>query len=105
MRIKSQQLIQSILSILLGGAVFSIAPSSAASQAPAQQQPDPARSRTFTGTVARENGQYTLRDESGKSWKVDDPDRVKPYEGKRVEITGRLDPDGLTIHIDSVNAA
>jgi hypothetical protein len=75
------------------------------SSPPAQTQPDPARSRTFTGTIVRRGGQYLLRDSAGKAWKVDDPARVKSYEGKTVKVTGRLGPDATTIHIDSIETA
>ena len=96
-------------SILLGSAgVLAAPPVAGASRStpPAHlPQPDPAQSRSFTGTIVRDKSQYLLRDESGKAWKVDDPDRVKSYEDKRVRINGRLDPDGKTIHIDSVELA
>jgi len=77
-------------------------------QAPQQQKPpqrqDPAREQSFAGTVVEAGESYLLRDESGKEWRLDSPDRVKPYAGKRVRIQGRPDPDS-TIHVDSIEAA
>lgn len=79
-------------------------PSRAALQTPPptqQPRPDPSRVQTFTGTVVHKGDQYLLRDESGKTWTLDSPDRVRPFEGKHVRITGRLDPDS-TLHVDTI---
>lgn len=77
----------------------------AAAQTPPQtQQPksyDAARVQTFTGTIVHNANRYQLRDESGKTWTLDSPDRVRPFDGKRVRISGRLDPDS-TLHVDTI---
>jgi hypothetical protein len=69
---------------------------------PQQPKPDPARSRTFTGTVVRQGQQYLLRAISGSSYLLDPPDRVKRFEGKAVRVTGRLDDDARLLHVDSI---
>jgi hypothetical protein len=73
-------------------------------QAQEQQQPqqEPAKSITFTGTVARDGEQFVLRDSSGGVYKLDDTERAKPFEGKAVKGLGRLDTDAKLIHVDSI---
>jgi hypothetical protein len=79
-----------------------------------QQQPQPdqpkqdtvtAKSATFTGTIAKDGEQYVLRDSSGGVYKLDDSARAKPFEGKSVKVTGRLDMDAKLIHVESIEGA
>jgi hypothetical protein len=72
---------------------------------PAQPQPDQSKSSTFTGTIVRSGRQYALRDSSGQIFKLDDPDRAKPYEGKTVKVTGQLDEQAMVIHVESIEGA
>jgi hypothetical protein len=69
---------------------------------PAQQ---PGKSATFTGTVVRDGEQFVLRDSAGASYKLDDTARAQPFEGKAVKVTGRLDAEARSIHVDSIEAA
>jgi uncharacterized protein YdeI (BOF family) len=71
---------------------------------PSQQQPDQsqAQTATFTGTVVKNGDQYALRDSSGAVYKLDDPDRAKPFEGKTVKVTGQLDEQAKVIHVESI---
>ncbi len=73
--------------------------------APQQQQPDQSQSSTFTGTIMRHGEDFILRDSSGQMYKLDDPDRAKPYEGKAVKVTGQLDQQAMVIHVQSIEAA
>lgn len=74
------------------------------SQAP-QQQPDQSQATTFTGTIVRHGEQYILRDSSGQMYKLDDPDRAKPFEGKAVKVTGQLDQQAMVIHVQNIESA
>jgi len=65
-------------------------------------QADPAREQQLAGMIVRKGSQYLLRDSSGKSWKIDNRVKVRPYAGKSVTVGGRTDADGMTIHIDSI---
>ena len=81
------------------------APSQA--QAP-QQQPDQStqsKSSTFTGTVMKSGDQYMLHDSSGETFKLDDADRAQAFEGKTVRVTGQLDEQAKTIHVESITSA
>jgi len=69
-----------------------------------QQQPDQkqAKSSTYTGTVVKNGNDFVLRDSSGAMYKLDDPDRAKPFEGKPVKVTGVLDEQANVIHVESI---
>ena len=69
-----------------------------------QQQQEPAKSTTFTGTVARDGDQFVLQDSSGGVYKLDDSERASTFEGKAVKVTGRLDEDAKLIHVDTIEA-
>jgi hypothetical protein len=69
-----------------------------------EQQQEPAKSTTFTGTVARDGDQFVLQDSSGGVYKLDDPERASTFEGKAVKVTGRLDEDAKLIHVDTIEA-
>jgi uncharacterized protein YdeI (BOF family) len=77
---------------------------------PAQAQPDQpmanqdSKSTSFTGIVMKNGEQYVLRDSSGSVYKLDDSSRAQSFEGKTVKITGRLDADSKTIHVDAIRA-
>jgi uncharacterized protein YdeI (BOF family) len=68
------------------------------------QNPDTAKSTTFTGTVVKDGEQYVLRDSSGSVYKLDDSSRAQAFEGKTVKVTGRLDSNSKMIHVDSIEA-
>jgi uncharacterized protein YdeI (BOF family) len=81
------------------------------SQAPSQAQPDQgtpnqdsAKTSTFTGTIMKNGEQWVLRDSSGNVYKLDDSSRAQSFEGKTVKVTGRLDADSKTIHVDTIQA-
>ena len=42
---------------------------------------------------------YVLQDANGTNYDIDRQDLVKSHEGKKVRISGTLDPDGKTIHV------
>jgi uncharacterized protein YdeI (BOF family) len=92
----------------LAGANFARAqdqPQQQPNQAQPQQQPDQgqAKSSTFTGTIVKNGDDYVLRDSSGSMYKLDDPDRAKPFEGKPVKVTGKLDQQANVIHVESID--
>jgi hypothetical protein len=74
---------------------------------PSQQQPAPdtqgqsqqAQVQTFAGTIMKSGDKYILQDTSGTNYDIDRQDLVKSHEGKKVRISGTLDPDGKTIRV------
>jgi len=87
-----------------------IVPGNQAALAQTQEQPSqppqqqPAKSTTFTGTIARQDEQFVLQDSSGGVYKLDDSERAKPYEGKSVKVTGQLDAQAKMIHVESIES-
>ncbi len=57
----------------------------------------------FTGRVAKEQGQLVLKDPVTKmNYQLDDQAKAKPYVGKQVKVTGKLEMRSNTIHIESI---
>ena len=57
----------------------------------------------FTGRVMKEQGQLVLKDPVTKmSYHLDDQAKAKPYVGKQVKVTGKLEMKSNTIHIDGI---
>ena len=71
------------------------------------QKPDQnqSKSSTFNGTIVKDGGQYVLRDSSGASYTLDDTERAKPFEGKQVKVTGKLDEQSKVIHVESIQGS
>jgi hypothetical protein len=70
----------------------------------AQPQQPQNKSATFTGTIVLDGGQYLLHDSSGQLYKLDDPERAKPFEGKAVKVTGHLDMESKLIHVEKIES-
>jgi uncharacterized protein YdeI (BOF family) len=69
----------------------------AASQA---QVPD---SESFSGKIVKSGDRLVFQDSIGESiYQVEDQNKVKPFEGKDVKITGAVDPSSKTIYIASI---
>jgi hypothetical protein len=57
----------------------------------------------FTGRVTKEQGQLVLKDPVTKmSYQLDNQAKAKPYAGKQVKITGKLEMNSNTIHIAGI---
>ncbi len=83
-----------------------VSSSSGHAQDAAQQQIGQvqANAEFFTGTVVRNGDTYALRDSSGAIYGLDDSQRVGPFEGEAVKVTGQLDPQAKVIHVHSIAA-
>jgi Protein of unknown function (DUF5818) len=87
--------------------------SSPSSQSP-QQQNEPAMpaagddaqtpsAQAFTGRIMKEDGKVVLKDPVTKtSYQIDDTTKVKPFMGKQVKVTGKLDMNSNTLHIETI---
>jgi cell division septation protein DedD len=59
--------------------------------------------KAFTGRIMKEDGKIVLKDPVTKtSYQIDDAAKVKQYMGKQVKVTGKLDVNSNTIHVDSI---
>lgn len=57
----------------------------------------------FTGHVMKEQGQLVLKDPVTKmSYQLNDQARAKPYVGKQVKVTGKLEMKSNTIYIEGI---
>jgi hypothetical protein len=74
-----------------------------------QQQIQPgdaqAKAATFTGTVVRNGDTYALRDSSGAIYGLDNSERVRPFEGQSVTVTGQLNSQAKVIHVAAIEGA
>ena len=47
---------------------------------------------------------FVLSDRAAKTnYQLDDPKKVSEYEGKNVKVTGTLDAENLTIHVETIS--
>jgi hypothetical protein len=59
--------------------------------------------KTFTGHMVKENGQIVLKDTVTKvSYKLDVEAKAKPFLGKQVKVTGKLDTNTNTIQLEHI---
>jgi uncharacterized protein DUF5818 len=89
-------------------------PDTQAGQQPSEQSPQPdakerqepetpdAAAQTVTGTVTKVAGKYVLQTADNVTYELDDQDKAKPYEGKRVKVTGSLDRTTGILRISSI---
>ena len=72
-------------------------------QIPASGEATTQEAKAFSGRIVKENGQVVLKDPVTKViYKLDDPAKAKPYLGKPVKVTGKLDMNSNTIQIESI---
>jgi|SRR5579862_3248753 len=65
-----------------------------------QAQPE---AKTFTGTILKSGEGFVLSDSATKSrYMLDKQDKVRPYEGKKVKVTGTIDVANNVIHIETI---
>ena len=57
---------------------------------------------TYTGTVSKESDGFTLKVSEATTYKLDNQQQVQQYEGRRVRVTGTLDPSINLIHVDKI---
>lgn len=74
-------------------------PENTQAQAPAQGQP---AAQSFTGTISKEGDTYVLKVSDTSSYKLDDQDKAKEYEGKRVAVFGTLDTNSNLIRVQKI---
>jgi hypothetical protein len=59
--------------------------------------------KTFSGTVAKQGDIYILADKADKTnYQLVDSKKVDEFIGKNVKVTGTLDAENLTIHVQDI---
>ena len=66
-----------------------------------QNQANTNGNQNMSGNVSA-NGKSFTNDKNSQSYKVDNPDAVKAYEGQHVALIVHLDPDTGVLHIIQV---
>lgn len=78
-------------------------------QQPTAQQPNDMQnsaSQPMSGTIVKEKGKLVLKDSAtGTSYKLDDQDKAKQFEGKQVKVTGKLDTTTNQIKVENIEPA
>ena len=73
-----------------------------AASTPASAMQDQGKAQTFSGTIVKAGDAYVLRDSSGATYRLDDSAKAAQFEGKQVKVTGTLDSETKTIHVQSI---
>lgn len=60
---------------------------------------------TFTGTIGKGSDGYFLKGANGASYRLDDAMKAQPFDGKNVQISGKLELDTNLIHVESIKPA
>lgn len=76
-------------------------PDQANQPAPSPRQDEPT-SEVFTGTIVKAGESYVLKAAGGTTYNLDDQEKARPFEGKRVRISGKLATSSKTIQIGSI---
>ena len=59
--------------------------------------------KTFSGTVMKQGDIYILNDNADKTnYQLVDSKKVSEFIGKNVKVTGTLDAENLTIHVQNI---
>ena len=78
-------------------------PVQSASAMPTFQMKAQPEAATFTGTILKTGENFVLNDAVTKiKYLLDNQDKLSPYEGKKVKITGRVDVANNLIHIETI---
>jgi hypothetical protein len=75
-------------------------PTRSQGQSPGEQAQPAAQ--TFTGTISKEADSYVLKVSDTSSYKLDDQDQAKQYEGQRVRVIGSLDMGSNLIKVQRI---
>jgi hypothetical protein len=97
---------------LLCGAIVRVVPASAqianAVSKPSATQPDDQTkdAQTFLGRITQKEGKFILEDTNNKTtFLLDDQEKAKPFDGKAVKVTGKLDSATNIIHVLDIQEA
>ena len=75
---------------------------------PSATQPDDETKdvQTFFGRITQKEGKFVLVDTNNNAtFQLDDQEKAKPFDGKVVKVTGKLDPDNSIIHVLDIQEA
>lgn len=68
-------------------------------------QDDEEENQTFAGTISKSGDKFVLVGEGNVTYNLDDQDKAKAFENKKVKVTGTLDKDSNTIKVADIQEA
>jgi Protein of unknown function (DUF5818) len=71
----------------------------------AAQESETPSVQTFMGQIMQHEGKYVLQGEGDKIYQLDDQEKVKPFDGKNVKVSGTLDEESSIIHVTNIEEA
>ena len=83
---------------------------SASQSSPSSQPADSTNAqpsaRSFEGKITKSGDSWVLQDTaSGSSYKLDDQDKAKQFDGKNVKVMATMDPATNTLHVVDITSA
>lgn len=60
--------------------------------------------QAFVGTIVKDGSRYVFKVSEGTVYQLDDQEKAKAYEGKKVRISGSLDTKSTLLHITSIES-
>ena len=93
-----------LLPVALSGGLL-LGQESQAQPAPSPQHQSESQQQ-ISGKIERsDGGKYVLVDSSGTMYQLDDQNAAKKFEGKKVTVSGSVDTNSSTIHVERIRAA
>jgi len=70
----------------------------------AKEQPDRSGVKVYMGTILKDGDAYVLKT-GNQTYLLDNQKKAKNYNGKDVQLTGRLDNDKKLIHVEKIKVS
>jgi hypothetical protein len=96
---------KSMLSVAGALLVFTAVPKMASAISPttSMRQQSKQEAKMFSGTIIKNGDNFILSDAANKlSYVLDDAEKARQYEGKKVKVTGTVDVASNTIHVQTI---
>jgi hypothetical protein len=110
-----KRLLSAVALLALSGSVLTLS----AQQTPTSQAPDtaapattqqtvdaqsPQSAQSFEGTITKSGSKLVLQDTATQaSYKLDDQDKAKQFEGKKVKVMATMDSATNTLHVVDIS--
>ena len=56
----------------------------------------------MTGAISKDGDSYVLKVSDTTSYKLDDQDKAKQFQGQKVRVTGQVDLNNNQIHVQKI---
>lgn len=79
-------------------------PDSQPSQSPNTQAQPQATRQSITGIIVKQGEKYVLKAGDNTTYQLDDQDKARQYQDRRVKVIGIVDADSNTLHVERIDA-